>query len=118
MVNGLKSGLLPVSLGIPQGSVRGLTLFTLFTNDLPPFGSSRSLYMYADNTTVYCTGETADKAITHLNAALQELHAWCLNNRLTPHPGKSEVMLLSKGTLMGQIALVLLGTLRKHACWA
>ena len=60
--------------------------------------------MYADNTTVYCTGETADKAIAHLNAALQEFHAWCLNNRLTPRPGKSEVMLLSKGTLMGQIA--------------
>ena len=59
---------------------------------------------------VYCIGETADTAIAQFNAVLQELHAWCFNNRLTPNPGMSEVMLLSKGTLMGSIAPVLLGT--------
>lgn len=103
VVNGVKSELLPVSCGIPQGSVLGPTLFTLFTNDLPSSVSSGSLYMYADDTTVYCIGETADITISQLNKALQEVHAWCLNNRLTPHPGKSEVMLLSKGTPMGKL---------------
>ena len=42
--------------------------------------------MYADNTTVYCIGEIADTDIAQLNAALQELHAWCLNNLSTLHP--------------------------------
>ena len=41
--------------------------------------------MYADDTTVYCIGEIADKAIAQLNAALQELHAWYLNNLSTLH---------------------------------
>ena len=117
MVNGLVRSVTCVFRHSPGIGARTNPFHTI-QKGLPPFGSSRSLYMYADNTTVYCTGETADKAIAHLNAALQELHAWCLNNRLTPHPGKSEVMLLSKGTLMGQIALMLLGTLRKHAYWA
>ena len=42
--------------------------------------------MYADNTTVCCIGEIADTDIAQLNAALQELHAWCLNNLSTLHP--------------------------------
>jgi len=82
-------------------SVLGPTLFTLFTNDLPASVSSGSLYMYADDTTAYCIGETIDIAIAQLNKTLKEVYRWCLTNRLTPHPGKSEVMLLSKGTPMG-----------------
>ena len=73
-----ESNLLPVSFGIPQGSVLGPTLFTLITNDLPSSVSSGSLCMYADDTTVYCIGVTAHTAIARLNAALQELHAWCI----------------------------------------
>ena len=33
IVNGVPSGILPLSYGIPQGSVLGSTLFSMFTND-------------------------------------------------------------------------------------
>ena len=59
--------------------------------------------------TVYCVGETADLAIDRLNKALRDFYNWCLNNRLTPHPRKSEVILFTKGTPMGPIAPVYLG---------
>ena len=109
VLNGVRSDLLPVSMGIPQGSVLGPTLFVVFTNDLPssvPFGS---VYMYADDTTIYCVGETADLAIDQMNKALREFYNWCLNNRLTPHPRRSEVILFTKGTPLGPIARVYLG---------
>ena len=93
MLNGVKSDLLPVSMGIPQGSVLGPTLFTLFTNDLSSFVRSGSLYMFADDTTVFCTGDTADEAIVKLNRALQEVYDWCDGNQLTPHPGKGDAVL-------------------------
>ena len=96
-------------MGIPQGSVLGPTLFVLFTNDLPRSVPSGSVYMYADDTTIYCVGETADLVIDQLNKALREFYIWCLNNRLTPHPSKSEVILFSKRTPMGPINPVYLG---------
>ena len=111
VLNGVKSDLLSVSLGIPQGSVLGPTVFVLFTNDLPSSVPSVSVYMYADDTTIYCVGETADQAaIDQLNKALQDFYNWCLNNRLTPHPRKSEVILFRKRTPMGPIAPVYLGS--------
>ena len=121
MLNGVKSDLLPVSMGIPQGSVLGPTLFILFTNDLSPFVWSGSLYMFADDTTVFCIGDTTDEAIVKLNRALQEVYDWCGGNQLTPHPGKSEAMLFCKGNPMGPIAPVFLGDscikwVTKHAC--
>ena len=109
VLNGVKSDLLPLSMGIPQGSVLGPTLFVLLTNDLPRSVPSGSVYMYADDTTIYCVGETADLVIDQLYKALREFYIWCLNNRLTPHPSKSEVILFSKRTPMGPIAPVYLG---------
>lgn len=68
VLNGVKSDILPVTTGIPQGSVLGPTLFTLFTNDLPEAISEGDLYMYADDTSIY-----ADVAVAALNNALQEV---------------------------------------------
>ena len=108
VLNGVASDLLPVTAGIPQGSVLGPTLFTLFTNDLPSAVRSGSLFMYADDTSIFCIGQSADLAIALLNKALQEVYRWCLVNRLTPHPGKSEVMIISKKTIMGPLPPLLL----------
>ena len=72
--------------------------------------SSGSLYMYADDTTAYCIGESIDIAIAQLNKTLKDGYTWCLTNRLTPHPGKSKVMLLSKGIPIGPYAPIQLGT--------
>ena len=96
VVNGSTSEMLRVSFGIPQGSVLGPTLFTLFTKDLSSSVSSGSVYMFADDTTVYCMSDTAENSIAQLNTVLRELNEWCLINRLTPHLSKSEAMLISR----------------------
>ena len=46
--------------------------------------------MFADDTTIFCIGDTADEAIVKLNRALQEVYDWCGSKQFTPHPGKSE----------------------------
>ena len=77
IVNGTNSEFLPVNYGTPQGSVLGATLFTGFTNDLSSSVESGELFMYADDTTVHCTGENVDQAVPQLNKALEELYTWC-----------------------------------------
>ena len=52
--------------------------------------------MYADDTTVYCVGDSVDNAVTSLNVALSDLNRWYQVNSLTPHSGKREAMLLMK----------------------
>ena len=54
-VYGSTSEMIPISFRIPQGSVLGPTLFTLFTNDLPSSVSSGSVYMFADDTYLLLT---------------------------------------------------------------
>ena len=51
-INGCQSQTMPVSFGVPQGSVLGPTLFSLSCNDNP------QLHMYAVDTTVYLLAPT------------------------------------------------------------
>ena len=88
VVNGYNSDTMPVSVGIPQGSVLGPTLFSLFVNDLLSSMKSGSVYLFADDDTIYCIKKTADEAVAQLDKALDELYDRCIINRLTPHPQK------------------------------
>ena len=104
--------MLNVTCGIPQGSVLGPTLFALYTNDLPSAVTSGSIFMYADDTTVYCIGDTVDNTVTSLNRALSELNSWCLENSLTPHSAKCEAMLLTRKPHIGPLISVTIGEAR------
>ena len=109
VVNGQHSTVLNVTCGIPQGSVLGPTLFALYTNDLPSAVTSGSVFMYADDTTVYCIGDTVDNTVTSLNKALSELNSWCLENSLTPDSAKCEAMLLMRKPHIGPLNSVTIG---------
>ena len=54
--------------------------------------------------------KTADDAVAQLDKALDELYDWCILNRLTPHPQKSEAMLICKTRAMEPVAAIHIGT--------
>ena len=52
-VNGHSSDLLPISRGVPQGSVLGPMLFLIYVNDLPNISKVLQFYLFADDTSIY-----------------------------------------------------------------
>ena len=103
VLNGIASDLNTVKSGIPQGSVLGPTLFSLYTSDLPEAITAATTYMYADDTTLYCIGDSIDAVTSELNKALEELLNWCKINSLVPHPKKCEAMILHRGRFTGPL---------------
>ena len=87
LLNGIKSDLLPVSMGIPQGLLLGPTLFILFTNDLPPSVPSGFVYIYANDNIIYCVIAFIHENVYYLRLlsnSLPEKMWLCSRHRISP----------------------------------
>ena len=51
--NGTKSSSETVQIGVPQGSILGPLLFTLYINDLPDYLDHCDVTLYADDTVLF-----------------------------------------------------------------
>ena len=60
-IGGQRSTETEVAFGVPQGSLLGPRLFSVYVNDLPEVPSCGNLEMFADDTTFYqCSGNLVD----------------------------------------------------------
>ena len=81
------SSWVPVSSGVPQGSVIGPTLFLVYINDLPTKLQSK-VRLFADDTIVYmAVNNETDAAI--LQKDLKLLEEWKNRSQMFFHPDKS-----------------------------
>ena len=88
-INKSKSKTLPISCGVPQGSVLGPLFFILFINDLPnccPDGKTR---LFADDTTIFFHSNSMDDIKTKGKTIMTQLTNWFKANKLTLNSDKS-----------------------------
>ena len=82
-----KSPELPVTSGVPQGSILGPLLFLVLMNSLPKVVTTSSIYMFADDT----------KIMSSIPMELQEdLHRfvqWCDRNKVEINVDKTHLMM-------------------------
>ena len=89
--------------GVPQGSVLGPRMFTLYVNELPGLLSSRCL-MFADDIKIWRT-VNSDEDVNLLQEDLNVIEQWATSNRLPVNPDKSSVMRIGHGGLAPHYAM-------------
>ena len=114
-IDGALSKLLPVQHGVPQGSILGPLLYTIFTNELPEvvhdhqsrlddnqwpgFNMScsgcGSLSCYADDTTYSCSDSDPAVLSQKLSAKFTAISEFMLSNKLKLNDDKTHIMVMT-----------------------
>ena len=96
-------------MGVPQGSLLGPRLFTLYVNDLPLTETAGHIHMFADDTTIYYISKDVKTIVDALNSILVKIYNWCQENKLTMHAGKTKAMLISGIPFIGPLREIKFG---------
>ena len=98
-VSGTKSISQDLKHGVPQGSVLGPILFSVYTLPLGDIVRKYGMnfHLYADDTQLFlsfdsCVPSTSESAIVQLEACISEIRAWMLINKLKLNDDKTEFL--------------------------
>ena len=88
------SDALPVTCGVPQGSVLvlGPLLFLVFINDMQWALSNCKIKLYAEDLVLYHSGINVQETGRFLQTSLNDCSRWCKVNKLTVSTKKSKLM--------------------------
>lgn len=92
MVNGIYSDFLTITHGVPQGSVLGPVLFILYINDIINVISEPSIYLYADDTVIFTSGNDSTVVQSHLQNLVDKFTEWSIMNKLTLNIKKTKLL--------------------------
>ena len=87
------SNKLPITHGVPQGSVLGPLLFLLYINDLHKAIQHSSVHHFADDTNLLYTNNSLKKINKHINHDIKHLCQWLRSNKISLNASKTEIII-------------------------
>jgi hypothetical protein len=91
--NNVCSSNLPVSHGVPQGSILGPLLFNIYIADINESLQSGSCIQYADDTALVFSASSAHDLCGCVNRNLAHISRYCVQNHLKLNEKKTNVLL-------------------------
>uniref|UniRef100_A0A8C7GNP8 Reverse transcriptase domain-containing protein n=1 Tax=Oncorhynchus kisutch TaxID=8019 RepID=A0A8C7GNP8_ONCKI len=93
---GMLSGPLAVSMGVPQGSILGLTLFSVYINDVALAAGDSLIHLYADDTILYTSGPSLDTVLSNLQTSFNAIQHSFRDLQLHLNASKTKCMLFNR----------------------
>ena len=99
------SGKLTVHSGVPQGSILGPILFSIYVNDLPTIPQHCSSKVFVDDNKLYTSFpvQQCELAVTKVNEDLRKIRDWCFDNRLLVNASKTKLILFGSRQMIAKI---------------
>lgn len=91
VLDGKSSNTVPVTSGVPQGTVLGPALFLIYINDLPEYLSHSKVRLFADDSIIYCPVKSASDC-DKLQADIEAAARWEQDWLMAFHPDKCQVL--------------------------
>ena len=88
---------LPITSGVPQGSILGPLLFLLYINDLPDI--ARGVTLFADDTALLCSNACPIRMHETMQDSIGKVITWMHDWKLQPNVDKTAAMYISHSPL-------------------